>query len=336
MKIAVCLNGEPRSILQGAEYIKKYFNDLDVDYFCQAWTNSTVLTPTYTKLNEYDEREKKLYKDIPKIKEYLSHIYKPKATLVEEFTQERVFGQFLAAEKVLNLKKEYETKNNFKYDIVIRLRYDTAIVDVDVAAKKSFFSEKIGEVIYINNIRVDTQDKVLYAAISDHGPWIGNSKIMDLYHDNIFNILKEWHENWKIYKKPIQDRKLFTDILYPPATLTPEASWAILFGVNGVTPKKYKPGIFRHNTIRTGTPIGSNITDVTNYHVYRDVIRLCEEWNLFTEDRPLLPEEQFKINQPEGVYYQIYMKIQDIVNNALDVDKKLGTVFLDKEISLVI
>ena len=65
-------------------------------------------------------------------------------------------------------------------------------------------------------------------------------------------------------------------------------------------------------------------------------VSTCEEWNLFTEDRPLLSEEQFKINQPEGVYYQIYMKIQDIVNNALDVDKKLGTVFLDKEISLVI
>jgi len=318
-KIAVCLNGEPRSILQCSKYIKKYFDELSVDYFCQSWDNNTVLHPENIKLNELDIQEKNLYNNTTEIKNYIQTIYNPKAILVEKFTDERVFGQYTAAEKVIKLKQEYEDKHNFKYDVVIRSRYDIAITDLDHSTKIDFFNNYNDDYIHINNIRTDIIHNALYASVSDHGPWIGNSKTMDVYHKNITKILREWYKNWLINRKDIKDRKSFIDILYPQTTLTPEAKWALLFGVKGITPVKYKQNIFIHNVLRTGAPINATIDDIIGYHVYRDIIRTCEERNIINEKRPLLKEEEFKQNIRPECYHNLLNRVLESNDSGINL-----------------
>ena len=318
-KIAVCLNGEPRSILQCSKYIKKYFDELNVDYFCQAWDNNTVIHPKNLKLNNLDIQEKKLYNNISQLKEYVQTIYNPKNILIEKFDQERVLGQYMAAEKVIKLKQEYEKKHNFKYDIVIRCRYDIAIENVCHNTKINFFNNYDDDFIHINNIRTDIVHNALYASISDHGPWIGSSKTMDVYHKDISKIVHEWYKSWLSKRTDIKDRKRFVDILFPQTTLTPEAKWALLFGVKGIRPVKYKQNIFIHNILRSGTPLDATINDVKGYHVYRDIIRVCEEKNIFNEKRSLLKEEEFKQKKSPDCYHDLLNK----VTNSNDKDISL-------------
>lgn len=268
-KIAVCLCGEPRSIYLGSTFIKKYFKELDVDYFCQAWSDSTEIVPNNQniKANIYNIKERSIIEN-KELYDYIKYIYDPKVIQIEDFKIDRFYGQFIAAENVINLKKNYEEKLNFKYDIVVRMRYDTAIKDINKTSKINFYSSKLNN-IYVNNIRIDCIGNTRFVAISDHGPFIGSSDTMDKYHIGNYKLLQHYYNNYPVEKKPIQN---LTETVYTRKQVPfPEIIWNHLFNCKDILPEIYK-NIHFHVVIRYGCPVTNVLEDIHNYHVYRDKV----------------------------------------------------------------
>lgn len=126
MKIAICLSGQPRSINFAYKSILNYFSgNYEVDYFCHSWNYNTW---KLQKLN-YSGVE-----NIPYhwIEEQLLH-FNPKAYLIETKNElikaggENVpYGSLTYSAMMANhLKKMYEYKNNFRYDYVVKARFDS-------------------------------------------------------------------------------------------------------------------------------------------------------------------------------------------------------------------
>jgi len=115
MKVALCLSGQPRSFEKGFEYYKKNLLDVyDVDVFLHTWYYDFF---DYSKLID-------LYK--PKsIK-----VQKPLNINLERFSQYcnyNIFSLFYGIKQSYSLLQETENDEDFKYDWVVRSRYDYAL-----------------------------------------------------------------------------------------------------------------------------------------------------------------------------------------------------------------
>lgn len=133
IRVALCLSGHLRTYVQVADSIKKYLIDaLDCDVFIHTWDK--------IGFSRYDgdtnERDTNNELDI------INELFKPKSIVVENskptvnnidkyltrsISREsplNVFGMYYKIKMANELKKEYEEKNNFIYDLVIRSRAD--------------------------------------------------------------------------------------------------------------------------------------------------------------------------------------------------------------------
>ena len=144
MKIALCLSGQPRQFAAGYQCYKKFLLDkYDIDVFIHTW-----FTPGNYDLYEHGGKYK-LDKDIDK---KIVDIYNPKKIIIEpqittfygnisnndasvsNFAQ---YSMYYSMRESNILKKKYEDLMGFKYDVVIRSRFDSAIlVDLDLSNLK--------------------------------------------------------------------------------------------------------------------------------------------------------------------------------------------------------
>lgn len=287
-KIAICLSGEPRCIKYGSEFIKKYFNDVssDIDFFCHAWSTISEKHHEYIKPTELNLLEDKILTNTNTLYEYINKIYKPKELVIEDTPSNRNYGQFFSAERVINLKKKYESRNKFKYDIVVRLRWDTAIsdcvdspynvnlagsrdhgnIDINKNNKLNFYNKKLNH-LYIKNIRLHSKNNRMFPLVADQGPFIGSSEIMDSYHKDMSKYVVEYWTNFETKRGSMDS---IEHLIYPSGPTTPEIVWGLLFCIRSIVPKVY-PGICYCELIRYGCP--DNILDpfyVKNFHRYRN------------------------------------------------------------------
>jgi len=123
MKIAICLSGQPRSVKYAAPSIINYFSgNYQVDYFCHSWNYNTWKYKTDRICWDDDE-----IIDDSELRKNLSIFNSPKV-LIHSKNQISNCGHweslFYSIMMVNNLKKQFEIENNFRYDLVIRARYD--------------------------------------------------------------------------------------------------------------------------------------------------------------------------------------------------------------------
>jgi len=127
MKIAICLSGQFRTGEYALPSTLKFFQGHDCDYFCHSWqdNNMRLATPDrYRKfLDTVDNQYSKEY-----IESALEQI-KPKKVVIDEKSHNipwhGPWSQMFYSIMIANwLKKEYEFENNFRYDIVVKTRYD--------------------------------------------------------------------------------------------------------------------------------------------------------------------------------------------------------------------
>lgn len=140
MKVALCISGQPRIIKTGFLCHKKFILDkYDIDVFIHTW---------------YDENQEKIvacggeYEVNKEVINQINELYKPTKILVEKqktdlkvithnYPGPPIFSQlsmFYSMMKSNDLKKEYEIENNFKYDVVIRSRFDSGLLkDLDMS-----------------------------------------------------------------------------------------------------------------------------------------------------------------------------------------------------------
>jgi len=128
MKIAVCLSGQPRSIQHAAESILHFFTspEYEVDFFCHAWDYNTwklkeETTVFFGKYEPVDVAwlESQLVRFNPK-----KYFISPYSTIFPKYEYLSWGSLFYSMAYANMLKLEYETENNFKYDYVVKSRYD--------------------------------------------------------------------------------------------------------------------------------------------------------------------------------------------------------------------
>lgn len=164
MKKAISFSGQCRFIKEGYESLKRNLHNFeDYDIFIHAWDGV-------------------LAKDC--------EIYKPKKIIIEpqknivpetvrEYSQSHFvhFSMFYTMKESLKLKCIYEKENNFKYDLVIRTRFD---ISLDMYLSPEHYNLNTG--VYSPDVCANP------AVISD---WFNfsNSSTIDLYQNIYDNII---------------------------------------------------------------------------------------------------------------------------------------------------
>ena len=138
MKIAILLSGQLRNIKDGYNYIHtNLMSGYDCDVFFHAWYDKKDEDSKFSRW--WDGKLKK------GDNENVIGLYKPKDYLIENQIQfdkknydasqfegdYRIFAtlsMFYSIKKCNDIKNEYAKKNNIKYDVVVRVRFDFAIM----------------------------------------------------------------------------------------------------------------------------------------------------------------------------------------------------------------
>lgn len=123
MKIAVCLSGQPRSIEYTSASILNHFSgNHSYDFFCHSWNYNT-----------WKRKDDAIYwgdTEIVDDTNLTEHIlkFKPKKFLIQskhDLPHDYPwFSLFYSMMMANHLKKCYEIENDFRYDIVIKSRFD--------------------------------------------------------------------------------------------------------------------------------------------------------------------------------------------------------------------
>jgi hypothetical protein len=110
------------------------------------------------------------------------------------------------------LKKEYESLNNFKYDLVIRSRFDLIFGNIHTSCSKEPYIDEMSLEEIDDSIKNDViylrKDPFVGNKIINDWIWdqfaFSNSKTMDIYNStylNLTNILNSGEENCDVHEK---------------------------------------------------------------------------------------------------------------------------------------
>jgi hypothetical protein len=140
-KIAIIFAGQLRCF----DYIvdnllQNVINYYNADVFCHTWTsNEKDGTPNLDK-NEIETKLQKLNPKKIQIDEFILEKYVTDENLLKKYKDPkdnwygsrspRTIAHYYSVYAANELKKQYEIENNFKYDFVIRSRYDMELKDV--------------------------------------------------------------------------------------------------------------------------------------------------------------------------------------------------------------
>lgn len=124
MKIALCLSGQPRSVMKGFEYHKKNLLDhYDVTVFCHVWQTpiASEIFTTYKPARICVEAS--LDNDLSKY----TRVPPPQPNWKVKDPARATWNQQYAILKSNELKLEFELEHKMHFDWVIRSRYDFAL-----------------------------------------------------------------------------------------------------------------------------------------------------------------------------------------------------------------
>ena len=233
MKVALCFSGGIRNFKDNFESIRNcLIEPLNADVFIHGW---------YFKVDELDNKHKMYRKEetpqnkviiLAKPKKYKFEVYNKEKELeitkkfkIEEVKKEyeaneylcqlypNTCGMFWSIYQANELKKQYEEKNDFKYDIVIRCR-----PDFEYYTKLNFDILKLVDnkntiLLPLDNYAFLTQQCDKFA--------IGSSEVMDYYAELQKNMLEYVHKYpddfWdgpKVLKKHLSLKDVKTKWIY--------------------------------------------------------------------------------------------------------------------------
>jgi hypothetical protein len=197
MKVALCLSGQPRGLKESFYSIKEKVIDINnCDVFAHVWIDESVRGKPFRKdvltdifcedtenfiLENY--KPKKYTFEAQKYfeKEYRdSHrfsCYNPITNPRPSFNIQSMFYSILKSNE---LKSTFENENNFKYDCVIRCRFDYTFSEN--------FEISLNDLEYLHT---KSDCKHTFYAINDHIAY-SNSENMNVY-SNVFNHLQNYY-----------------------------------------------------------------------------------------------------------------------------------------------
>lgn len=195
MKVALCLSGLPRTWKKTYPFLKKHILDhYDVDIFLHTWYENTPL--------EHEElisvyRPKKFCLDknnciiLPKEYERAD----APGVANKNSTYKNIFSMYKSIWISNCTKIQFESENNFKYDWVVRLRFDY-LLDYEIN-----LSEKNKNLLYIpiQHIHHGFNANSEYPVLVCDQFAFSKSSIMDMYSGTYLNI-DEFYSHGDKYK----------------------------------------------------------------------------------------------------------------------------------------
>lgn len=175
MKIAICISGQPRSVKTGYDYMKNNllnpYKDHEIDFFIHTWANDSKTSDLYDSI--YEVKSDRI--DIPLNKKYINARF-PKIDS-PAYPAFNTYSMFYSVFHANQLKKDWEDEKGFKFDVVVRTRFDFLI------NKNMDFSDIQSGKIYVPDCRNDPNrifctDQFAY----------GTSEVMDLYSNTYQNL----------------------------------------------------------------------------------------------------------------------------------------------------
>jgi len=173
-----------RSILK--YIIEPNSDNYEFDFFCHCWSTEleSEINNLYSPKMKLFEDNKIYYNDINKVAQNVS----PSVEAKDNYENFRVASAALSIKKSIELKEQYESDSNIKYDIVILYRYDVLLWknmnlqnnnDLDNNIYVDGHSESNGEFYWImNNIMANTFKNLFNSAELGNNPrahyWVKN------------------------------------------------------------------------------------------------------------------------------------------------------------------
>lgn len=199
MRIAVCLSGQPRFLEKGYRQIFENIiskND-NIDFFIHTWwdkNNSEESIKGYNgdKLDDFGKVRKchytsntlemimRYYSPIIMMNEPQIYFDTPKDVNYETMNPQSLYSMLYSIKISNDLKKAYELKSGFKYDIVIRSRFDIIFEKLDIDLSTIDYSK-----VYTDEVG---------DGFSNDQFAISSSDTMD-YYSNLFDMLDVYNKN---------------------------------------------------------------------------------------------------------------------------------------------
>ena len=179
-RVAICFSGQMRSALEGQLYYKEnLYSQHEVEIFAHTWDNhasSRLLMDRMPLMIDWQA-------DFP----LPTDIYRGYRVVNEKFPAYNTFSMYCSIFKANLLKIQYEIDHGFKYDVVIRTRFDYALnrkLDLD--------SVEPGKVY----VPADRQDE-RHITCADMFAY-GTSEVMDRYCSTWLNIPRLYDSGFPI------------------------------------------------------------------------------------------------------------------------------------------
>lgn len=212
MNIAICLSGSLRNIEKSLQSINFISNTGNVKLFIHTWKfenesnlqNQRVIQEQEPHLNNLINKFN--YESI------LIDKYESKLNLYEEIKRNcfinliqfphlfRYYPMHYSIKKANDLKKIYEKENNFLFDIVYRMRFDSKILNPEKLPRNKIN----GNIIVVPNIDQD------HTGINDQFAY-GSSKGIDLYSslfDNFNNLKGDYWNPEQLLLKHLKNQDI--------------------------------------------------------------------------------------------------------------------------------
>jgi hypothetical protein len=195
MRIAVCFSGQVRTGVENYQNIREVLGELydSCDFFIHTWNFCSYKTYNLSNIAKKPVTE-------PSEKfEAIRQLYSPKKMVVdgkhigyqttEEYGIQALWHSFW---KSVELKKQYELENNFKYDYVLKLR-------MDLILNRHTSFELLQEILTIENNQFKTNqwfspDPIIFknVPLSTDVFFISKSKEMDIAADYVWALMKSF------------------------------------------------------------------------------------------------------------------------------------------------
>ena len=200
MKIAVCLSGQVRTAVENFPNIKNFLGDVfnDCDFFMHCWDDCSYKTYNLSNVRRtpYKEKTTKFEK--------IYELYSPKKMQIDNPDIEYGYNicNFMGIEplwysflKSVQYKQQYELDNNFKYDYIVKLRYDVVLtLKPDVISIKDELQKIKNNTIYISGYDLMkhsiSKDRLAYDVV-----FISKSKEMDVASNYFWELAKQFDNN---------------------------------------------------------------------------------------------------------------------------------------------
>jgi hypothetical protein len=206
MRIAVCLSGQPRVIESIIPSLLHFFSgEHEYDFFCHAWDYNTYKRLKKTPVSgewpvEWGQDEQV---DVDELTHILSRL-NPKKCVVDSknvlsnhrFAWDSLFYSIMYAN---HLKKQYEIENNFRYDFVVRSRYDIVFhPSLKFILTAAANTDNYLDIYFTNTNRMDYEYNRINASDTVfYGSSMAMDIISDVHRDIYYKLLQKRLDDWE-------------------------------------------------------------------------------------------------------------------------------------------